>query len=186
MSHGCFGKNGCWNKDNKCFAFILTTEWRSGGLPLTSEEMIRRRIEDAKKMQAAFGKRSRTAHQQAVFLNSMGETLKLGVENYTEKINADISISQEARRAKIATMDDYFGAGATRSAVIVSESQEVQQRRRSNNDMMEQGIRDIREQENEQVERRRARLARMQERLLQVDLNGLDRCRNGCVNIWTY
>ena len=76
--------------------------------------MIRRRIEDAKKMQSAFVKRSRTGEQQAVFLHSMSETLQLGVENYSEKISADISISQEARRAKIATMEDYLGLGATR------------------------------------------------------------------------
>ena len=94
--------------------FVLTREWRAGGLPLTSEKIIRRRIEDAKKMHSAFIKKSRTVKQQSDFLNSMKETLQLGVENYSEVISADSSISQELRREKVATMEDYFGVNATR------------------------------------------------------------------------
>ena len=114
MSDGCFGENGCSEKEKKCFVFVPMSEWRSGGLPLTSQKMIHRRIEDAKKMYTAFAKRCRTAQQQGDFLNKMKETLQLGVENYSQKIHSDTSINQELRNAKVATMDDYFGVNATR------------------------------------------------------------------------
>ena len=114
VSNGCYGENGCSEKEKKCFVFVLTTEWRAGGLPLASQKMIRRRIEEAKKMHSAFVKRCRTPHQQDDFLNKMKETLQLGVENYSQKIHSDTSISQELRNSKVATMDDYFGVNATR------------------------------------------------------------------------
>ena len=49
----------------------------------------------------------------------------------------------------------------------------MQQKRRSNQDMQEEGTRKSREQEREKVEQREERRARLQERLLQVDEVGV-------------
>ena len=81
---------------------------------MTSEKIIRLRIENAKTIHSDFVRRSRTADQQENFLEKMREPLQLGAENYVEKIWADSSISQEERRVKIDIMDDYFGEVATR------------------------------------------------------------------------
>ena len=48
------------------------------------------------------------------FSDKMKKTFQLGVENYSQKIHSDTTISQELKNAKVATMDDYFGVNATR------------------------------------------------------------------------
>ena len=83
-------------------------------MAVTGVMAIRMRIEDAKRTHSDFVRRSRTAEQQENFLESMREPLKIGAENYGEKIWADSSISQAERRGKIAVLDDYFGEVVTR------------------------------------------------------------------------